>query len=96
MGDVRARTDVELDAYALESALPTLTEKLRSLKGNLNEDEKAVFSSIVRSAAQHLETLQAVNTSAEVKYAKPISAVATTAVRQRLLELPSELGLDEE
>ena len=83
----------EIDAKALEASLPSLTAKLRELEGQLSEDERAVFSSIVNSAALHLEAMQAISGTAQVRYSKPISAVATVAVRQHLLHLPQTLGL---
>ena len=83
-----------LDAAALEQALPTLTKKLKELQKSLSPDEEAVFSSIVNSAAIHLEAIKAVEATAEVRYSKPISAVATVAVRKQLLRLPKTLGLD--
>jgi hypothetical protein len=96
VSDAQANTaaDVEFEAAELEAALPTLTDKLKALQGELNEDERAVFSSIVNSAALHLERLQALSggDSAEMAF-KPISAVATTTVRDHLLELPHTLGL---
>lgn len=88
--------EAELDDQALERSLPTLTEKLRSLQEDLSEEEQAVFSSIVSSAALHLEAMQAISTTAQVSYAKPISAVATVGVRQHLLDLPETLGLTED
>jgi hypothetical protein len=85
--------DPEFASEELEAALPSLTEKLKALQGDLSEDEQAVFSSIVNSAALHLESLQTLGTTAEVQYFKPISAVATTRVREHLLDLPHELGV---
>lgn len=86
---------VEIDAHALEAALPTLTRKLQELQRGLNEQEKAVFSSIVNSAALHLLSIHAISGTATVNYAKPISAVATLRVRDHLVKLPKVLGLTE-
>jgi len=88
--------DAELDAAALEAALPTLTAKLHSLSSSLSEDERAVLSSIVTSASLHLKELQSVSTEAAYIYSKPISAAATPAIRERLLELPVALGFVED
>jgi len=88
--------DSEFAAEELEAALPTLTDKLKALQRDLSEDERAVFSSIVNSAALHLERLQTLAggaEDAEMSFFKPISAVATTTVRRHLLELPHTLGL---
>lgn len=90
-----AQLDTELDALALEAALPTLTEKLGALAASLTEDERAVLSSIVTSASLHLQTLQDANTEVEYIYAKPISAAATPAIRAQLLDLPEALGFTE-
>jgi hypothetical protein len=87
--------DAELDAAALEAALPTLTEKLGSLSSTLTEDERAVLSSIVTSASLHLKELQSINAEAEYIYSKPISAAATPTIRERLLDLPEVLGFTE-
>lgn len=84
--------DAELDAAALEAALPTLTAKLGDLSASLTEDERAVLSSIVTSASLHLKELQNVNTEAAYIYSKPISAAATPIIRERLLDLPVVLG----
>ncbi|AHE31644.1 hypothetical protein [Burkholderia pseudomallei] len=83
------------DPAALEAALPTLTKKLKELNASLTPEEQAVFSSIVNSAAIHLESLKAIESTAEVRFAKPISAVATTAVRRQIIALPKKLHLDE-
>jgi hypothetical protein len=79
---------------ALEAALPTLTKKLKELTKNLTPDEQQVFSSIVNSAAIQLKAASAIESTAEVRYRKPISAVATVAVRKQILRLPKTLGLD--
>jgi hypothetical protein len=84
----------ELDSKALEASLPSLTKKLRALQEGLNEEEKAVFSSIVNSASIHLQSLQAVSHTADIIYSKPISAVATVGVRKALVNLPATLHLD--
>jgi hypothetical protein len=83
-----------LDAKALEASLPGLTQKLSELQKGLSDDEKAVFSSIVNSAALHLKSLQALSDSADIIFMKPISAVATVGVRQHLINLPQTLHLD--
>jgi hypothetical protein len=49
----------------------------------------------VSSAALHLESMEAISHTAEVRYAKPISAAATVGVRKALLNLPDTLGLAE-
>jgi hypothetical protein len=59
----------------------------------LSDDEKSVFSSIINSAAIHLQSLQAVSNTADITYAKPISAVASIGVRKALLNLPKKLKL---
>ena len=82
-----------LNKETLEAALPTLTGKLAELAGKLTEEERAVFSSIVNSAALHLKSMDAISSTAAVEYAKPISAAATVVVRNSLVELPSTLGL---
>lgn len=90
--------DAELDAAALEAALPTLTEKLGSLSSTLTEDERAVLSSIVTSASLHLKELHSIKAEkaeAEYIYSKPISAAATPTIRERLLDLPEVLGFTE-
>ncbi|HEX6370901.1 MAG TPA: hypothetical protein VF006_18425 [Longimicrobium sp.] len=91
---VHAQEPKELNAAALEASLPSLTDKLRELTKDLTESERQVFSSIVNSAALHLETIQAVGHTAEISYAKPISAVATVGVRQALMEMPATLRLN--
>lgn len=91
--DAAPPADAEFAAQELESALPTLTDKLKALEADLSEDERAVFSSIVNSAALHLERLQALGRTQDSTYFKPISAVATVKVREHLLELPHTLGL---
>lgn len=88
--------DVELDAAALEAALPTLTEKLGLLAADLSVDERAVLSSIVTSASLHLQELQKDNAEALYIFAKPISAAATPEIRMGLIDLPGELGFVEE
>jgi hypothetical protein len=87
--------DAELDAAALEAALPTLTEKLAGLSATLTEDERAVLSSIVTSASLHLKELQDITVEAEYIYSKPISAAATPTIRAQLLDLPETLGFTE-
>ncbi|MET9426200.1 MULTISPECIES: hypothetical protein [unclassified Streptomyces] len=84
--------DAELDAAALEAALPTLAEKLGILSAELTADERAVLSSIVTSASMHLQELQKGNEEALFIFAKPISAAATPEIRNRLIDLPGELG----
>lgn len=92
-----ARTQTPgLSSEALEAALPTLTKKLKELQGGLSEEEKAVFSSIVSSAALHLKSMDALGTTAKIEYAKPISAAATVGVRKSIVALPKKLGLLEE
>ncbi|MET9496306.1 hypothetical protein [Streptomyces sp. NPDC006552] len=88
--------DAELDAAALEAALPTLAEKLAVLAGDLSTDERAVLSSIVTSASLNLQELQKGNEEALFVFAKPISAAATPEIRSRLIGLPNELGLVED
>jgi len=83
--------DSELTQAALEAAVPSLAEKLKTLKGELNQDEQAILHSIVASAAKHLETLQEANDKAEYLYLKPISSHASGVVRARMLALPDEL-----
>jgi hypothetical protein len=78
----------------LEKSLPGLIKKLRELKLDLNVAETAVFSSIVNSAALHLDAIQALRPTASVSYLKPISAVATVRVRDTLINLPAVLGLN--
>jgi len=90
-----AELDAELDAAALEAALPTLTEKLAGLAESLTEDERAVLSSIVTSSSLHLRELQKVNAEAAYIYTKPISAAATPSIRAQLLTLPERLGFVE-
>ncbi|MEU6394187.1 hypothetical protein [Streptomyces sp. NPDC046939] len=87
--------DAELDAAALEAALPSLAEKLGVLAGELTVDERAVLSSIVTSASEHLQELQKGNEEALFVFAKPISAAATPEIRNRLIGLPGELGFGE-
>jgi hypothetical protein len=87
--------DKELDAAALEAALPTLTAKLSGLSSALTEDERSVLSSIVTSASLHLKELQNVNIEADYIYSKPISAAATPSIRAQLLDLPAALGMNE-
>jgi hypothetical protein len=82
-----------LDAGALEAALPTLTKKLKHLQKGLSPEEQAVFSSIVSSASLHLKSMKAIESTAEIRYSKPISAAATVGVRNGLLQLPKTLGL---
>ena len=86
--------DHETDAHALEASLPTLTQKLEALQKTLSPEERAVFSSIVNSAALHLQSMQAISPTAEVRYSKPISAAATVRVREQLIDLPKKLGLN--
>jgi len=92
--DKSKKNPQEIDGAALEASLPTLTRKLEALKKGLSPEEQAVFSSIVNSAALHLEAMQAIGHTAAISYAKPISAVATVGVRQQLIRLPQTLGLD--
>lgn len=87
--------DAELDAAALEAALPTLTEKLAALAAGLSEDEKAVLSSIVTSSSLHLQELQQTNPEAVYIFSKPISAAATPEIRNHLVNLPEALGFSE-
>ena len=89
-----AKKNQSPDSEALEASLPTLTKKLRELEKTLSPDERAVFSSIVNSASLHLEAMQAIGHTADIAYAKPISAVATVAVRKNLIKLPTTLGLN--
>ncbi|MDT0448221.1 hypothetical protein [Streptomyces hesseae] len=84
--------DAELDAAALEAALPTLAEKLGLLSADLTVDERAVLSSIVTSASLHLRELQKDNEEALFIFAKPISAAATPEIRMGLIDLPEQLG----
>lgn len=84
--------DAELDAAALEAALPTLAEKLGLLSADLTVDERAVLSSIVTSASLHLRELQKGNEEALFVFAKPISAAATPEIRMGLIDLPEQLG----
>ena len=84
----------KLDTKALEASLPSLTKKLKELQKGLNEEEQAVFSSIINSAALHLEATKAIDSTAEIRYAKPISAVASVGVRKTLLRLPKTLGVN--
>ena len=92
---VDARAQAEINASALEAALPTLTEKLGGLSASLTENERAVLSSIVTSASLHLKQLQDINIEADYIYSKPISAAATPAIRSQLLDLPETLGFTE-
>jgi hypothetical protein len=89
-----AKRTKTLHSKALEASLPTLTIKLKALKETLSKDEQAVFSSIVNSAALHLEAMDAIGHTADISYAKPISAVATVGVRKKLISLPNALGLN--
>lgn len=92
---IDARSQAEINATALEAALPTLTEKLSGLSASLTENERAVLSSIVTSASLHLKELQDINIEAAYIYSKPISAAATPAIRTQLLDLPETLGFTE-
>ena len=85
----------DLTADVLEAALPTLTAKLLELKQQLSGDDQQVFSNIITSAASHLATLQSVdNVEDNFTYSKPISAQATSGVRDQILNLPATLGLN--
>ncbi len=92
---IRKKPNQNINAAALEKSLPTLTKKLQRLQEDLSEDEKAVFSSIVSSAALHLQAMEALGDIAEISYLKPISAAATLSVRKHLVKLPKTLGLTE-
>lgn len=86
--------DPGLDTKALEEALPTLKAKLEKLQSGLTADEKAVFSSIVSSAALHLKSMDPISVTTKIEYAKPISAAATVGVRNSIIDLPNALGLN--
>ena len=83
-----------LQASDLEEALPTLTQKLREMQQLLSPEEQAVLRSIVKSAATHLQSMDAVEINEKVRYFKPISAAASPAVRSNLIQLPKILGLE--
>ncbi len=89
-----ATTKKAVNSKALEASLPTLTKKLRELQKGLSKDEQAVFSSIINSASLHLQSTSAIESTAEIRYMKPISAVASVGVRKTLVGLPKTLGLD--
>lgn len=82
----------------LEAALPTLIEKLKAMQESLNDDEKRVFSDIIRSAAKHSEVIKAAGEGAleKIRYMKPMSVHATDAVREHLIGLPKSLDLSSE
>jgi len=88
------KSEQKLDTEALNASLPSLTRKLKELQKGLSEEEQAVFSSIINSAALHLESTKAIDAAAEIRYMKPISAVASVTVRNTLLKLPKTLNLN--
>lgn len=88
------KSEQKLDTEALNASLPSLTRKLKELQKGLSEEEQAVFSSIINSAALHLESTKAIDAAAEITYMKPISAVASVTVRNTLLKLPKTLNLN--
>lgn len=88
------KSEQKLDTEALNASLPSLTKKLKELQKGLSEEEQAVFSSIINSAALHLESTKAIDSAAEIRYMKPISAVASVTVRNTLLKLPKTLNLN--
>lgn len=84
----------DLTSQALEESLPTLTEKLRKLQELLSEDEKSVFSDIIKSATTHLSSMeQSSSINDKLSYIKPISATASIKVRNEILALPEALNL---
>jgi len=66
------RESDEISEAALEAALPGFTRKLEELKKGLSPDEQAVLSSIVNSAALHLEAMQPVSPGANIRDETPI------------------------
>lgn len=78
----------------LEAALPTLIEKLQQLQQGLTPEEQLVFQEIIESAALHTQSIQGQDVRGHTaqdfsaSYVKPMSSMATFAMRQQYLTLP--------
>lgn len=83
---------------SLESALPSLIDKLEELSAGLNPEERVVFGEIIESAARHTALVQADDEGDhdKARYLKPKSVHSTTEMKRQYLELPRRLGLDSE
>lgn len=80
---------------ALDRSLPALVEKLKQFHSALSPEEQVVFGEIVVSAAKHTETIREHDLSVGTMGAKPMSVHATTTIKERFLNLPAELGIEE-
>jgi hypothetical protein len=79
---------------ALENSMPTLVEKLKAFHANLSAEEQVVFGEIVVSAAKHTQAIRQ-HDFAGGSGTKPMSVHATTKIKDRFLQLPKELGIDD-
>jgi len=77
---------------AVQVADVTLVDRLQSLTSCLNGQERAIFRTIVESAAIHAQSLQANDEgSEEAAYAKPKAVPANCTVKEEFIGLPAKL-----
>ena len=87
----------EKDLRALEKALPSLIEKLKSLQAELTVEEQDVFKEIIDSAVIHTKVVQAHEEGdQDIVFAKPKSVHSTLKMKQEYIKLPKTLGLDQQ
>lgn len=83
------------DTGAIEAALPDLVSRLGELKGGLTSEESAVFDQLVGSAVHYAQESHH-ETGSKSRYAKPISAVETMAMKEQYQRIPEKLSIDME
>lgn len=78
----------------LEAATPKLISKLKAMAETLTEEERAVFSEIIESAAIHTKVVQAHDEGdPDLVFAKPKSVHSTVRMKEEFAKLPRTLGL---
>ena len=83
---------IDLHQQNLDDALPSLTEKLIQFKNSISHEDGLLLVSIINSSAEHLRSLNDTNSGQyNLMFDKPISAVASPAMKQYILNLPNIL-----
>lgn len=81
---------------SLESALPSLVEKLAALSKTLSPEEKYVFDEIIVSASIHAKVVQAHEEGDKsIIFSKPKDTLSTIKMKEQYMQLPKSLGIDE-
>ena len=78
----------------LEDAFDSVIKKLGNLQRDLDAEEQAAFMVLIKSAQAHAGAVQARDEGdpAKIEFMKPIQVHVTKAMKERMVNLPSEFS----